>query len=215
MSQERADPSAKTSINWQPVCSGLDQLLLKWRQTIIDRPSAPFPQQWHLFSSYLRTCSSWWDQQYVWSTRDAVQLSREMMFYEVSSCATIWRESHLTILGDYLSQSSDPIHWKLSIFLGLEIAYSTAPFHRWRKILPLHSDSWIKVRVTGDELFNENKTYKMKMPHTLRQEFIGNLFPASCKLIRTMTYPHHKIARNWVSIDLKSSKILLILVNNT
>lgn len=145
VSQERADPSAKTSSNWQLVCSVLDQLLLEWRQTIIDGPSAPFPQQWHLFSSYLRTCSSRWDQQYVWSTIDAVKLSREMMFYEVSSWATIWRESHLTILGDYLSQSSDPIHWKLSVFLDLEIAYSSTPFHRWRKFLQLYSDSWIKV----------------------------------------------------------------------
>lgn len=100
------------------------------------------PQR-HSFSSYLRTCSSWWDKQYVWSTRAAVQLSREMMLYEVSSCAAIWRESHLTILGDcsFLSQNSDPIHWKWSIFIGLKIAYSTAPFLRWRKFSPLFSDS--------------------------------------------------------------------------
>lgn len=84
--------------NW---LTDLEQPLIKWKQTIRDEPSAQLPRQWRLFSSYLRTCPSWWDKQYVWSIRDAVQLSREMMLYEVSSCAAIWRESHLTILGDY------------------------------------------------------------------------------------------------------------------
>lgn len=117
VSQERRDPPAKTSFNWQWPCLRLEQTLIKWRQAIIDGPSALFPRNGTCSVLTFRTCSLWWDKQYVWSTIDAVQLSREMMFYEVSSCAGICRKSHLTILGDYchLCQGFDSIHWKLSI----------------------------------------------------------------------------------------------------